>query len=81
MNEEKFRCHPSIIAEKTWGVITALFFIFITGLDDVEEIVRRGLSSENLLIAGGVFAVLTLILIYNIIVWAKTFITIEGNIK
>lgn len=79
MNEEKFRCHPSIIAEKTWGVITALFFIFITVLDDVEEIVRRGLSSENLLIAGGVFAVLTLILIYNIIVWAKTFITIEGN--
>ena len=79
MNEEKFRCHPSIIAEKIWGVITALFFIFITVLDDVEEIVRRGLSSENLLIAGGVFVVLTLILIYNIIVWAKTFITIEGN--
>ncbi len=79
MNEEKFRCHPSIIAEKIWGVITALFFIFITVLDDVEEIVRRGLSSESLLIAGGVFVVLTLILIYNIIVWAKTFITIEGN--
>lgn len=79
MNEEKFRCHPSIIVEKTCGVITALFFIFITSLDDVKEIVRRGLSSENLLIAGGVFAVLTLILIYNIIVWAKTFITIEGN--
>lgn len=79
MNEEKFRCHPSIIAEKIWGVITALFFIFITVLDDVEEIVRRGLSSENLLITGGVFVVLTLILIYNIIVWAKTFITIEGN--
>lgn len=79
MNEEKFRCHPSIIAEKIWGVITALFFIFITVLDDVEEIVRRGLSSENLLIAGGVFVVLTLILIYNIIVWTKTFITIEGN--
>ena len=40
---------------------------------------RRGLSSENLLITGGVFVVLILILIYNIIVWAKTFITIEEN--
>lgn len=79
MNEEKFRCHPSIIVEKTCGVITALFFIFITSLDDVKEIVKEGFSSENLLIAGGVFAVLTLILIYNIIVWAKTFITIEEN--
>ena len=55
------------------------FLSFITSLDDVKEIVKEGFSSENLLIAGGVFAVLTLILIYNIIVWAKTFITIEEN--
>ena len=79
MSEEKFRCHPSIIVEKTGGVIIALFFIFFRNLDDLEEMAKEGFSSGNLLILGIILGVLTLILIYNIMVWAKTFITIEEN--
>ncbi|WP_434798666.1 PH domain-containing protein [Terrisporobacter vanillatitrophus] len=79
MSEEKFRCHPSIIVEKACGVITALFFLFFTNLDDLEEMAKGGYNSENLLILGAILGVLALILIYNIVVWAKTFITIEEN--
>lgn len=79
MKDEKFRCHPSIIAEKTCGIITALFFIFITSLDDVKEISIQGFSCKNLLIVGASVGVIALIFIYNIVVWAKTFITIEEN--
>ena len=79
MNKEQFRCHPSIIAEKTSGVITALFFIFITSLDDIKAIINEGFKGENLLIVGLIIGVLIFVLIYNIIVWSKTFITIEEN--
>ena len=79
MEEEKFRCHPSIVVEKTGGVITVLFLIFIRGLDDMIYMVREGFSSKNLLIGGIVVGVLILILIYKIIVWSKTLISIEGN--
>jgi len=79
MSKEKFRCHPSIILEKTCGVIIALFFIFFRNLDDLQEIVKDGFSGENLLILGIIMGLLILILIYNIMVWAKTFIAIEEN--
>ncbi|MCC3863558.1 PH domain-containing protein [Terrisporobacter petrolearius] len=79
MSKEKFRCHPSIVLEKTCGVIIALFFIFFRNLDDLEEMVKEGFSGENLLILGVIMGVLILILIYNIMVWAKTFIAIEEN--
>ena len=70
MKEEKFRCHPSIIVEKTGGVIAVLFF-----LDRIKEMVGEWLGGKSLLIVG----FLTFILIYNIIIWFKTLISIEGN--
>lgn len=79
MKDEKFRCHPSIVVEKTSGVIAALFLIFIRSLDDIKYIVREGFSTKNLLIGGIVVGVLIFILIYNIILWSKTLISIEEN--
>ena len=79
MNKEQFRCHPSIIAEKTSGVITALFFIFITSLDDIKGIINEGFNGDNLFMVGITIGALTLVLTYNIIIWSKTFITIEEN--
>lgn len=79
MNKEQFRCHPSIIIEKTSGVTTALFFILITSLDDIKEIINTGFSGDNLFRVGIIVLVLTFVLIYNIMIWSKTFIIIEEN--
>lgn len=79
MSEEKFRCHPSIIAEKSGAVITALFFITTTSLDDLKEIISGGMNKERLLILGMIVGALALVVIYNVIVWSKTFINIEEN--
>lgn len=79
MNEEKFRCHPSIIAERIFGVITFLFFIVVANIDDIKVIIEEGVTHEKLIILAIVVGVLSAILIYNILVWSKTFITIEEN--
>ena len=79
MNEEKFRCHPSIILEKIGGVIAALLFILIGNLDDAADIISEGTSFEYLLVTIGVTVILIIILVYNIMVWSKTFISIEEN--
>ena len=79
MNEEKFRCHPSIILEKIGGVIAALLFILIGNLDDAADIISEGTSFEYLLVTIGIIVILIIILVYNIMVWSKTFISIEEN--
>ncbi|MEG2195771.1 MAG: PH domain-containing protein [Terrisporobacter sp.] len=79
MLEEKFRCHPSIIVEKLGGIITAIFFIVIASIDDIKDMILEDIVSYYYLIILGVIGLLTIILIYNIVVWSKTFISIEGN--
>lgn len=79
MKEEKFRCHPSIIVEKSGGVFIALFFMAIPSLNELKEIITEGVTTDTLLILGIALLVLVIVLIYNILVWSKTFINIEEN--
>ena len=79
MKEDKFRCHPSIIVEKTWWIISFLFFIMITDIDNVKDMVLRSDFINMILIFFGGVAFLLFILIYNTFIWYKTFISIEEN--
>ena len=79
MKEDKFRCHPSIIVEKTWWIISFLFFIMITDIDNVKDMVLRSDFINMILIFFGGVAFLLFILIYNTFIWSKTFISIEEN--
>lgn len=80
MENEKIRCHPSIILEKSSGIITALFVIAMTvSGDEIDIILQEGDIVSIAWIVLGVIGVLSLILIYNIIIWSKTHIHIEEN--
>lgn len=79
MKEDKFRCHPSIIVEKTWWIISFLFFIMITDIDNVKDMVLHNDFISITLIFLGVVVFLLFILIYNTFIWSKTFISIEKN--
>lgn len=79
MMEEKFRCHPSIIIEKAFGLITVLFFLGLYFLDDLQYVILHRDSFETLIGACATIGVLLIILSYNILVWYKTFIHIEEN--
>lgn len=79
MKEDKFRCHPSIIVEKTWWIISFLFFIMITDIDNVKDMVLHNDFISIILIFFGVVVFLLFILIYNTFIWSKTFINIEEN--
>lgn len=77
--EEKFRCHPSIIIEKLGGVTTFLMLLSISSLDDLMVMLNEGGLLVHTLIILGIFGILSFIIIYNIIIWSKTFINIEEN--
>ena len=79
MKEDRFRCHPSIIVEKTWWIISFLFFIMITDIDNVKDMVLHNDFISIILIFFGVVVFLLFILIYNTFIWSKTFINIEEN--
>lgn len=79
MKEDRFRCHPSIIVEKTWWIISFLFFIMITDIDNVKDMVLHNDFISIILIFLGGVAFLLFILIYNTFIWSKTFISIEEN--
>ncbi|MGL5695208.1 MAG: PH domain-containing protein, partial [Peptostreptococcaceae bacterium] len=80
MENEKIRCHPSIILEKFSGIITVLFFIAVTvSGDDISIILEEGDIVSITWIILGAICVLSIILIYNIMIWSKTYIYFEEN--
>ena len=77
--KEKFRCHPSIILENLSGIITFFIILILPNLDDVTEILTKGGHIQNELITIGILGLLSFIIIYNILIWSKTSISIEEN--
>ena len=77
--KEKFRCHPSIILENLSGIITFFIILILPNLDDVTEILTKGGHIQNELITVGILGLLSFIIIYNILIWSKTSISIEEN--
>ena len=79
----KFRNHISIILEQTGAVIAAVFVLVITQLfQSIDELMESDLSfitSKGFWILLGVTALLAVSLIGQVLVWARTYISIEEN--
>ena len=79
----RFRNHISIILEQTGAVIAAVFVLIITQLfQSVDELTESDLSfitSKGFLILLGVILLLAFSLIGQVLVWARTYISIEEN--
>lgn len=84
MEQNKFRCHFSIILENLGSGFWILCCILISSVDNFSEIIilLQSGKANALEILGGlgiVLAVFCLILIYNWVVWAKTWISIDKD--
>ena len=79
----RFRNHISIILEQTGTVIAAVLVLIITQLfQSIDELMESDLSfitSKGFLILIGVIALLAVSLIGQVLVWARTYISIEEN--
>lgn len=79
----RFRNHISIILEQTGAVIAAVLVIIITQIfQSMDELLEADLSfitSKGFLILLGVTALLAVSLTAQVLVWARTYISIEEN--
>ena len=79
----RFRNHVSIIVEQTGAVIAAVFVLIITQLfQSIDELMGSDLSfvtSKGFLILLGVGALLVVSLLGQLLVWSRTYISIEEN--
>ena len=79
----RFRNHISIIAEQTGGLLIALLIIFIPSLlENIDEITEAGvefLDGKGLLINLGIILLFLIIITAQVIVWSKTYISIQDN--
>lgn len=84
-NKVKFRNHISIVAEKM-GRTAGFLFVFALGIliQDMKEIVNYAEGNtvplkEIFMGGGGVIILILLIGVYQVLVWSKTFISIDEN--
>ena len=79
----RFRNHISIILEQTGAVIAAVFVLIVTQLfQSIDELTESDLSfitSKGFLILIGVITLLAVSLTGQVLVWARTYISIEEN--
>lgn len=88
MSNIKMRCHFSIIFERIWKVLVLLLIIIfnqmpsiINNIDEIKDIDKIAeLGTSKIIMAAGAFVLLfVIIIIYNILVWYRTYIWIEDN--
>lgn len=84
-NKVKFRNHISIVAEKM-GRTTLFWLIFVFGIliQDLREFATYTENGamplkEIVLVGGGVIIFIILIGVYQLVVWSKTYISIDDN--
>ena len=85
VNKIRFRNHISIVIERLGRAILILGAVFVGNLlPELDTIVENlGNLKENLMIvllaSGGILAILALLLIWQVIVWSKTYISIQDQ--
>ena len=81
--ERKFRNHISIILEQTVAAAAALAVLVITALfqnmDEISDTDFSFITGKGFLIFLGVAAILAVSLISQVLIWARTYISIEEN--
>ena len=79
----RFRNHISIIVERTGGILIALLILFIPSLlENIDEAVEAGmelLDGKGLLVNLGILLLFIIIIAAQVIVWSKTYISIQDN--
>lgn len=84
MEQNRFRCHASVILENLGGMFWFIVLMLISSLDEYSDIILSLLAGDvtifQALISMGVFfAFILIVLLYNWIVWSKTYISIDDE--
>ncbi len=84
MEQNKFRCHASVIIENLGGAFWFIVLMLFSALDDASELFALLMKGEITLFqalagTGVVLVIVAVILIYNWVVWAKTWISIDNE--
>lgn len=84
MEQNKFRCHASVIIENLGGAFWFIVLMLFSSLDNASELFTLLMEGEITLFqalagTGVVLVIVAVILIYNWVVWAKTWISIDNE--
>lgn len=84
MEQNRFRCHFSIVFENLGSTFWFLAVMLLCQLDDLDdmivELVNGNVSfGEAFLVIGILFGILLIVFLYNLIVWSQTWISIEKD--
>ncbi len=84
MEQNKFRCHASVIIENLGGAFWFVVILLCSALDDTTELFALFAEGkvtffQALAGIGVVLGIIVLILLYNWIVWSKTWISIDSE--
>jgi len=84
MEQNKFRCHASVIIENLGGAFWFILLMLFSSMDNATEVftlLAEGKITffQALAGTGVVFLIVFLILFYNWIVWRKTWISIDNE--
>ncbi len=84
MEQNKFRCHASVIIENLSGAFWFIVLMLFSALDDASELFALLLQGEITLFqalagTGIVVVIVAVIIIYNWVVWSKTWISIDNE--
>ena len=84
MEQNKFRCHFTVILENLGGVFWFAILMLISEMESTIELVGLLLEGKATLLEvlagiGVVLAIIAVVLIYNWIVWAKTWISVQDE--
>lgn len=84
MEQNKFRCHASVIIENLGGAFWFVVLMLFSSLDDATELFALLLQGKITLFqalagTGVVLVIVAVIIIYNWVVWSKTWISIDNE--
>ena len=84
MEQNKFRCHASVIIENLGGVFWFILVMLLTSLENSAELLNNVLAGEITLLqalasVGVVLLIVMVIIAYNVVIWSKTWISIDND--
>lgn len=83
MEPNKFRNHFSMVLEQIWSVIFILLIFLVNQGSEIIDKVREAYKShgvtQDFWVLALILAVIILVVVYNVMIWAKTYITIEAH--
>lgn len=84
MEQNRFRCHASVIIENLGGAFWFIVIMLFSSIEDSAELFSLLLQGEITLFqalagVGVVFGIVVIIVVYNWVVWSKTWISIDNE--